>query len=594
MHIDEGCTPEIQSTDVGAFRGGGTLAAVALVGLLAAGPGAAGGGDDAAGAPDAAVDAQMVDAAPDADPAPLSMELGSLHDVEADASGVAEVTLATPGGDEAFLVMVQSRARALQRQREWSIHVTEAANQRRRRGQLAGGAALAPAASSGVAPSATPPPAVGPAVVTCGLDYDALAELRQRLAGQPVPRGQLPVPPLPPPPPAAGDTLPFEIGTPTGIQTVDASVLLVSDALVICLDRTTDPSLTLDGSDLEEIALGFEQVVLPRLRQFFGQESDVNADGRVTVLFSPLVAETGTAFVNPYDLVTDPALRPSGVAANDQELLYVTPPQLLNPHTGTPRAILETLAHEFQHAIYFYRKYLLNEQLAGTESVYVTEGLSGLAQDLSGYHAGIFFINMSALNVWDHMSINDLVLSPGGYYSNRPELYGGAYLLLRYLYDQAGGDALLPDGTVDLAASPGVPWLRALVDSALLGEASVEQASGMDVVSLATRWYTALMVDDRVDAQDEPLNTDPRYNFLPTTIDPITGRQRGTSMFERFGGMVEKTGPVVREVAAVNEAIRVGGAEYVRVQATAPGTLTLQVEAHPEEVDLFLRLFRIR
>jgi hypothetical protein len=614
------------------------------VALAAAAAGAAGCGDSGAGADDAAVDAALPDAAPDAGPQPQPLELGALHDVVADASGVAEITLATPGGDEVFLVLVQSRARAVSRRRGWSIHVTDSAASTRRRarhggvssraaftaravlrwpaetttpwktafaaaGAAAGGPARAPARKAPRGPAramartpgraAARTPVQGPArtpavMVTCGLDHEALADLRARLAGQPAPRGRLHPPPLPAPLPDPGDTVAFEVGTPGGVETVDASVLLVSDALVICLDRTTDPALTLDGSDLEDIALGFEQVVLPRLRVFFGPESDVNADGRITVLFSPLVAQTGTAFVNPYDLVTDPALRPAGVAANDQELLYVTPPQMLDPHAGTPRAILETLAHEFQHAIYFHRKYLLNHQLDGVESVYITEGLSGLAQDLSGYHAGIFFINMTALNRWDLMSFNDLVLSGGGYFSSRPELYGGAYLLLRYLYDQAGGDALLPDGSVDPQQSPAVAWLRELVDSALLGETSLEHAAGTDVISLATDWYTALMVDDRVDERGAPLNTDPRYNYLPTTIDPITGRQRGTSMFERFGGMVEKTGPVVYDLAEVNDAIRVGGAEYVRVEATGAAALTLQIQADPVEVDPFLRIFRVR
>ncbi len=546
-----------------------TLALLCALALLAS----ACGDDDNSG-PDAAVDAG-VDASPDAGPGPVSLDLGALYDVTTDASGVAQVTVATPNGDEVFLAMVQARSRTRATQEIWSIDAQPDLQRRHR---------VAPALATG--PATAPP-------LRCGFDLAALRDLRDRLRGQPIPRGQLwPLPP-PVPPPAEGSTVPFQVGTPSGVETIDASVLHVSPSLVIALDRTTDPSLSLDASDLQEIADGFEDVVLPRLRVFFGQESDVNADGHVTVLFSPLVAQTGTAFVNPYDLVTDPGSRPAGVAANDQELLYVTPPQLLDPQQATPRAMLETLAHEFQHAIYFYRKYLLNDQLNGNESVYITEGLSGLAQDLSGYQAGLFFINRAALDAWDLQSINDLVLSLGAYYMDRPELYGGAYLLMRYLYDQAGGDTLQSDGTVDTAASPGVPWLRALVDSSLLGEASIEDAAGQGVVALATDWLTALMVDDRDDDLGDPLNDDPRYNFLPPATDPITGRQRGTTMFETFMGMVQKTGPVVRDLADVNNAIRPGGSEYVRIEASSPGTLTVTVEADPTAVDPFVRLFRI-
>jgi hypothetical protein len=549
-------------------------------------------GDDDQPGFDSGPDSQTTDAGADAGESPLSMALGELHDVEPDASGLAQVTLATPSGDEEFLLMLQSRATALRRLEAFTIGVTPSSLP-----QLG----LAPPPrlpqarflSRQELEMAEPPAGSLGAPVRCGFDHQALADLRERLAGHPAPRGMAPPPP-PAPPPDPGDTVQFQIDATSGLVTIDASVLHVSSSLVVCLDKTTDPSLELEPTLLQEISDGFEDIALPRLRDFFGQESDVNSDGHVTLLFSPLVADLATAYVNPYDLVTDPELRPAGVAANDQELIYITPPQLLDPHMATARAILETVSHEFQHAIYFYRKYLLNDQLGGIESIYVTEGLSGLAQDLSGYHAGIFFINKSALDSWDLMSVNDLVRSGGAYFSDRPELYGGAYLLMRYLFDQAGGETLLQDGMVDLSGSPGASWLRSLVDSPLLGEASIEAASGQAVSSVATDWFTALMVDDRLDADSVPLNTDPRYNFLPPTVDPLTGRQRGTTMFESFMGMVTKTGPIVREAISADGVIRAGGAEYLRFAASSPGTITLQVQADPERVDPLLRIFRLR
>jgi hypothetical protein len=336
--------------------------------------------------------------------------------------------------------------------------------------------------------------------------------------------------------------------------------------------------------------------VLPRERLFFGQESDVDADGHVTVLFSPLVQDLGAiAYVNPYDLITDPEARPPGVAANDQELVYVTPPQLLEPYMATPRALLETLAHEFQHAIYFYRKYLLNAlPLDSVESVYVTEGLSALAQDLTGYQAGNFFVTLAALGGVDLVSTNDLVLSGGNYYQARDgELRGAAYLLLRYLYDQAGGDAVQPDGSFEEATSPGIPWLRAFVDAPLLGRESVEAAAGTTLVEAAADWYTALLVDDRLGAGDVPLNEDPRWNYRPTQVDPLTSRVRGTTLFESFG-TAQKTGPLVTDLAQADGAIRAGGVEYFRLAASGPGTVTVTFTADVVEGALFVRVFRIQ
>jgi hypothetical protein len=373
-------------------------------------------------------------------------------------------------------------------------------------------------------------------------------------------------------------------------------VLLVTDALVIALDRTTDPEITLDASVLAQVAEGFERIVLPRERICFGEESDVNGDGHVTVLFSPLVYEVGaTAYVNPYDLITDPDVIPAGVAANAQELIYVTPPSLLEPYMATPRAILETLAHEFQHAIYFYRKYLLNDLLEDTESVYLTEGLSALAQDLTGYQAGNFFVSKAGLDDVDQVSAPDLVRSGGGYFMDRDgALRGGAYLLMRYLYDQAGGDVVLEDGSIDVASSPGIAWLRGLVGSALLGAANLEAAAGRPLDDLVLDWFTALMVDDRLDALDQPLNADPRWNYLPTTIDPLTGRTRGTTMVESFQGMVHKTGPAIVEWNDADGLVRAGGVEYLSLAAAAPGRVTLTFSGDPETAALVVRIFRVQ
>lgn len=547
------------------------LAAAALVGFWVGGcsdddrP-----GDNNNSVPDAAVDAEI-----DAGPEGLELDLGEVAAVEPDASGIAEVTLITAGGDEEFLILVQSRAEGQNVERAFTGGLPQQKGRRattqderlRKWGCLSAGGRV------------------------------DLADVVTGLEGLPVPRGHLDRPgPRPAPPPNVGEMVDFEIGTSGGVVTVAAEVLLVSASLVVALDRDTDPSLELDATMLTEIAAGFEDIVLPRERIFFGQESDVNDDGHVTVLFSPLVYEDGaTAYVNPYDLITDPSARPPGVAANDQELLYVTPPQMLPPYMGTANAIVETLAHEFQHAIYFYRKYQLNDIVGDPESAYITEGLSALAQDLTGYQAGNFFVAMAGLDEMDDISINDLVASAGFYFPDRDgPLRGGAYNLIRYLYDQAGGDVVLPGGDIDVANSPGVAWLRALVDSPALGVANIETAAGQPLTDIATDWYTAQMVDDRTDAQDQPLNTDPRYNYLPTVADPLTGRTRGTTMFESFMGMVNKTGPLIRDFAQADGAIRLGGAEYLRLTATSSPTTSFTLAADPEYVDILLVIFRIR
>jgi hypothetical protein len=531
-------------------------------------------GDNNNATGDAAVDAQ-----PDTGPQALALDLGEIVTVDASATGTAEVTLLTEGGDEEFLILAQSRDDQLNIIRPFTVGLPQ---QRSRRT---------------ITPAITPNERLGRWGCLSGGGQVDLARVVDGLRGLPVPRGQVDRPvPRPVPPPNVGEMVDFEINSNAGLVTVATEVLLVSASLVVVLDRDTDPTLELDATMLADIASAFEDIVLPRERIFFGVESDVNDDNHITVLFSPLVNESGaTAYVNPYDLVTDPAARPAGVAANDQELLYVTPPQLLPPHMGTVNGIVETLAHEFQHAIYFYRKYQLNDTVGDPESSYITEGLSALAQDITGYQAGNFFVAKAGLDEIDDISINDLVASQGGYYNDRDgALRGGAYNLIRYLYDQAGGDVLLANGDIDLDNSPGVAWLRDLVDSPELGVANIETAAGQPLTDVATDWYTAQMVDDRTDAQNHPLNTDPLYNYLPTATDPLTGRTRGTSMIESFMDMVHKTGPRILDFDQADGWIRPGGAEYLRLTATQSPTTTFTLAADPDNVNLRLVIFRTR
>ncbi|MFH2009643.1 MAG: hypothetical protein ABI333_23825 [bacterium] len=531
--------------------------------------------DDSAGQDDAAVDAAPQSDGGDAGTTALSLELGELLTVDADASGLAQITLATPEGVEEFIVMVHSRASTVNSLRAYTAGM--------------------PQAKLGTPPASSDTMLRRWGCLSAGGQVDlrdVVARLRDRPSARRPPGRR---PPLPVPPPNPGELVSFEIGTSTGIVTVQSEVLLVSASLVIAIDRDTDPTLELDATTLDEIATGFEDIVLPRERIFFGDESDVNDDGHVTLLFSPLVYESGaTAYVNPWDLITDPLVRPSNVAGNDQELIYITPPQLLEPYMATPRAILETVAHEFQHAIYFYRKYMLNATVGEPESAYITEGLSALAQDLTGYQAGNFFVSMAALNDINDVSVNDLVGSGGYYiYERDGALRGSGYLLLRYLYDQAGGDTVLPNGDIDVAGSPGIGWLRDFVDSPELGVASIEAATGQTVAQAAADWYIAMMVDDRTDDQSQPLNTDPRYNYLPTATDPLTDRTRGTSMFESFG-TAHKTGPLVQEITAADGGIRIGGVEYLHLVATSTDVTAVTIAADPQDVDIGIVIFRIR
>jgi hypothetical protein len=393
--------------------------------------------------------------------------------------------------------------------------------------------------------------------------------------------------------PAVGDTLTFEIQTTaTAYGEIEAEVVGVSDELVVAIDRTTDPELEIDAGILDDIETNFADVVLPRERVYFGEESDVNADGHVTVLFSPLVyTATGgaTAYVSPCDLLAD------GTAgcpvSNEQELVYVSPPSLLSSYMATGTAMTEVMAHEFQHAIYFYRKYVLNGAIDAAESVYVTEGMSAMAQDLSGFQAGNRYVAGMAIEAVNDFSLADVLAYTGGYDAAYDGTYrGAAYLLFRYAFDRLGGDSITSGG--EIVDGGGLPFLYAMGNDPVFGYEALEAAAGVGADALLPDFYTAMLLDDRTSG-GALLTSEPRYAFADPWDDPVTGATHGVTMCYTLAGGTWPVQGVSIQAGGADAVIRSGGVEYVLLEPTAAGaTVEIGVVAD-DGAALDARLVRI-
>ena len=86
---------------------------------------------------------------------------------------------------------------------------------------------------------------------------------------------------------------------------------------------TENPLADVELEVMQTLGEYFETLIQPRTRFFRGDESDVNGDGRVTMLFSHLVNESGAyAFVSHCDLVEESVCGYS----NSRELIYVAIP----------------------------------------------------------------------------------------------------------------------------------------------------------------------------------------------------------------------------------------------------------------------------
>lgn len=215
---------------------------------------------------------------------------------------------------------------------------------------------------------------------------------------------------------AVGDEKEFsvlDVGT-GAYSKCTAKVFLVTENMVFWLDP----------DDLENIPESitarlstFESETLPLLRGVFGEENPAGmaADPRIHVLFSSKIGLGYNGYFSAEDSA-DPALNP---VSNGMNLLLLN--TLLIPQGGD--AVVDTLAHEYQHLIHFSHD--------PNETDFINEGFSGLAEYLAVDKIKDIFIR-NYLNDTGR----SLVWWPES--GNKGPYYGSSFLFSVYLYDRFG------------------------------------------------------------------------------------------------------------------------------------------------------------
>ncbi len=387
-----------------------------------------------------------------------------------------------------------------------------------------------------------------------------------------------------------GDITGFEVYNGTRYVDIEAEAIQVTDELVIWKDLSTEnPYGDLEEAMLEDILASMEGIVLPRERELFGVESDVDGDGKLWVLMTYTVNQYGAqAYVTGCDIGITDGCYGYGHGHEIVYLGYVDPADT----RATANGITETIAHELAHLIYSYHKAILNDLPGVDENVYVTEGTSAMAQDLTGYNNGNQYVWAAALDMSatygsdaysvQSLSLND-ILRGSGYYDMARDgaLRGGAYLFLRYLFEQQGGMVVESDGA--FTDGGGIAWMRELFSVPETGVEAVELTTGEDLQALALDFWTALVVSGR------GINDDPRYNFEPRVEDPLTGYEHGVDPYANIHGWLQLTGPLVQPLEEADGSLRAGGVEYLET-TLEPGRFALPVS---EGAQARARLLRI-
>lgn len=285
---------------------------------------------------------------------------------------------------------------------------------------------------------------------------------------------------------------------------VTAEVKYVSANAVIYQDVNA-PAGGFTTADLAGFAALFDDPIFATDTATFGRPSDIDGNGRIVVLFTPVVNELtprgSTGFIAGffygldltqeansnraeifYSIVPDPDGR-YGDARSRDEILRAVPP---------------VLAHELQHMIHFNERNLVRGSPT-QEALWLSEALAHMAEDLVGEalaargdaDAAQDFRLANYTRAYRYLedpravSVID-VRAPGTL-----EERGAQWLVLKYLAGHFGETALL----------------KALTQSTLTGVANVERVTGEAWDELFNRWAVALWADDAPELAGAPVDS---------------------------------------------------------------------------------------
>ncbi|HEX9108401.1 MAG TPA: hypothetical protein VF832_14255, partial [Longimicrobiales bacterium] len=314
------------------------------------------------------------------------------------------------------------------------------------------------------------------------------------------------------PPPPVGSFRSFHVianldTVNTRFQPVTARLEYVGTNILVYVDTAAPASFT--AADYANFAATFDQVLYPLDVNTFGPPSDIDQNGRLIMLLTPVVngltpsAECDTqgyvaGFFSGGDLVS------ADSSSNQGEIFYALAPDPTGKFScAHPLNVLEdelgaTFLHELQHLINFSQHVLVRN--SDEEEGWLDEGLSLIAEELGslyyenkfpppsgrtnpiqifpdsaeGYVAGLLGTSYDYLLGPDTTTLTLHSDADGGL-----NWRAGDWLLLRYLGDQKGG----------------ATFYKALVQSPLIGIANIEAAAGEPFPGLFGSFSTAVFTD---------------------------------------------------------------------------------------------------
>jgi hypothetical protein len=303
-------------------------------------------------------------------------------------------------------------------------------------------------------------------------------------------------------------------------KTVGARARAVGAHVAIYVD-TLAPANGLDSADLDTLKQVFDTLLYPLDSTAFGAASDLDTNGVVIALMTPVVnalvtksACSTSGYIAGFFFPPDLDLSASPSQSNHGEIFYsiVADPtgtlSCAHSSAGVKSGTPGTFAHELQHMINFAQHVLIHAGSV-TEEGWLDEGLSKYAEEL----AGRSYLQQGDTATFSQYAFNDVAdaykyLSATGASPLLIEFdqgtlaeVGASWLFTRYLVDQYG------------AALPGK-----LVQTTLAGSANVAAQTGHSFDTTVTRWALANWVSDLPGFATPPELTYTSWHFRTRTF----------------------------------------------------------------------------
>jgi hypothetical protein len=311
---------------------------------------------------------------------------------------------------------------------------------------------------------------------------------------------------------AVGDTLSYRVGNAAATNlcssfTTVRAVVRAAGLHGLIVQDVNAPAGGFTEADFLALAQEFDAITYPTVSSWFGSPTDINGDGRITMLFTPEInrlTPTGSlGFAGGFFFMGDllarsiPSQSYQCAASNEQEILYLLAPDPTGQVNGNRFSVETaresargTMAHEVQHMI---SQGLRQRQPGGALEVdWLNEGLSHFAEEVVG-RASRGYGDSQKLE-WDDVLVDlddfdsffrqnllrfrfwldgpDLASPVSARAASELAPRGAAWALVRFAVDQYGGTdpraftrALVSGPGIDVAnleARSGAPFDRIL------------------------------------------------------------------------------------------------------------------------------------